>query len=258
VLPVRARSGVTPGRTDERNARYVLECLDRAVTGCRDGAFDALITGPVNKAIINAAGIPFTGHTEYLAQQTRASLPVMMLVAGGLRVALVTTHVPLRLVGASITAERIVRVVEIVHDALATHFGIPDPRITVCGLNPHAGEGGYLGDEETRLIEPALARLRRAGVAVTGPIPADTAFIPPSLAACHAVVAMYHDQGLPVLKAMGFGRAVNVTLGLPFVRVSVDHGTALELAGSGRADAGSLRAALDLAIELAARRAAAA
>lgn len=253
VLPVQARNKVIPGHTDKHNAKYVLACLERAVTGCRRGTFDALVTGPINKAVINAAGIPFTGHTEYLALKSETNLPVMMLVAGDLRVALVTTHIPLRLVSKSITVERVIRVVEIVHDALRKYFGIRDPQITVCGLNPHAGEDGYLGDEEIRVITPALEQLRGAGLVVTGPMPADTAFIPPALSGCHAVVTMYHDQGLPVLKAVGFGRAVNVTLGLPFVRVSVDHGTALELAATGRAEAGSIRVALDLAIELARR-----
>jgi 4-hydroxythreonine-4-phosphate dehydrogenase len=218
------------------------------------GRFGAMVTAPVHKGVINDAGIRFTGHTEYLAERTGARLPVMMLVGGGLRVALATTHLPLAAVSAAITAGRLTDVLTILAADLRTKFGIAAPRILVCGLNPHAGEGGHLGREELDVIEPTLLRLRAAGLQLTGPVPADTAFLPERLEGHDAVLAMYHDQGLPVLKRAAFGAGVNVTLGLPIVRTSVDHGTALDLAGTGRADPGSLLAATQLAIELGQRR----
>lgn len=237
------------GRLDPRNARYVLDTLARAVDGCLAGRFDAMVTAPVHKGVINDAGIPFTGHTEFLGERSGGD-PVMMLVAGGLRVALVTTHLPLRAVPAAITAERVDTVARILARDLRQRFGIERPCIRVLGLNPHAGEGGHLGTEERDVIEPVLESLRGEGMDMAGPLPADTAFTPRALAGADAVLAMYHDQGLPVLKYAGFGGAVNVTLGLPLVRTSVDHGTALELAASGRAESGSLRAALELAVHL--------
>ena len=242
------------GKLDVANARYVLDVLDVAVDGCSAGRFDAMVTAPVHKGIINDAGVPFTGHTEYLAERTGAHLPVMMLVGGGLRVALATTHLPLADVSAAITDERLADVLKILDADLKSRFGLAAPRILVCGLNPHAGEGGHLGREELDVIEPTLARLRAAGLQLTGPVPADTAFLPERIADHDAVLAMYHDQGLPVLKRAAFGAGVNVTLGLPIVRTSVDHGTALDLAGTGRADPGSLIAAARLAVELCTRR----
>jgi 4-hydroxythreonine-4-phosphate dehydrogenase len=242
------------GTLDAANARYVLDVLDVAVDGCISGRFDAMVTAPVHKGIINDAGVPFTGHTEYLAERTGARLPVMMLVGGGLRVALATTHLPLADVSAAITAERLADVLTILDADLKSRFGLAAPRILVCGLNPHAGEGGHLGREELDVIEPTLARLRAAGLQLTGPVPADTAFLPERVSVHDAVLAMYHDQGLPVLKRAAFGAGVNVTLGLPIVRTSVDHGTALDLAGTGRADPGSLVAAARLAVELCTRR----
>lgn len=249
-LAVTARAG----RLDASNARQVLRLIDRAVDGTLEREFAAVVTAPVQKSIINDAGIAFLGHTEYIAARTRAPLPVMLLTAGTLRVALATTHLPLRAVSAALGAERLTQILAILGHDLRRDFGISQPRIAVCGLNPHAGEGGYLGDEEQRIIAPAVARARAAGLAVSGPLPADTVFVPRHLAAYDVVLAMYHDQGLPVLKHAGFGHAVNVTLGLPIVRTSVDHGTALDLAGRGGADASSLEAAIELAAELAQRR----
>ena len=209
-----------------------------------------MITAPVHKGVINEAGIAFSGHTEFLAELTRTEQVVMMLATHGLRVALVTTHLPLRDVAGAITAERLERVTRILHTDLLGKFGIARPRILVCGLNPHAGEGGHLGREEIEIIEPTLARLRAEGLDLVGPLPADTLFTPKNLEHCDAVLAMYHDQGLPVLKYKGFGAAVNVTLGLPIVRTSVDHGTALDLAGTGRIDTGSLQVALETAYRM--------
>ncbi|MGE0581299.1 MAG: 4-hydroxythreonine-4-phosphate dehydrogenase PdxA [Steroidobacteraceae bacterium] len=243
-----------PGRLDPRNASYVLALLDAAMSGAVTHEFDAIVTAPVQKSLINEAGIAFTGHTEYLAAHSGIARPVMLLVAGGLRVALATTHLPLRAVSAAITAALLQEVLDVLATDLARLFGLARPRILVCGVNPHAGESGHLGREEIEVIAPALEAARARGLEITGPVPADTAFVPARLADFDAVLAMYHDQGLPVLKHAGFGRAVNVTLGLPFIRTSVDHGTALELAGTGRADAGSLEAALALAIEMAGRR----
>jgi 4-hydroxythreonine-4-phosphate dehydrogenase len=243
----------SPGKLDPRNASYVLSMLDRAIDGTVAGEFDAIVTAPVHKGVVNDAGVPFRGHTEYLAERTGGARPVMMLVSGSMRVALATTHLPLREVSPSITIESLCEIGEILHRDLGRWWGIAAPRIAVCGLNPHAGEGGHLGDEEIRVIAPAVARLRERGILVTGPVPADTIFVPRLLAGCDVVLAMYHDQGLPVIKHAGFDRAVNVTLGLPILRTSVDHGTALELAGTGRADAGSLLAAIRLAVTMAAK-----
>lgn len=240
---------VSPGRLDPGNAPYVLEALRIACDGCLSGTFDGLVTGPVHKGIINDAGLPFTGHTEFLAERCAAA-PVMLLVTEGLRVALATTHLPLREVSAAITMPLLERVVTIMHRDLHRRFGIADPRILVCGINPHAGEGGHLGREEIDVLRPVLEGFRARGWALEGPVPADTAFLPDRLRAVDAVLAMYHDQGLPVLKTLGFGRAVNVTLGLPIIRTSVDHGTALDLAGTDRADLGSLRAAIDMALSM--------
>jgi 4-hydroxythreonine-4-phosphate dehydrogenase len=251
-VPLAAPS--TAGRLDPANARYVLALLDAALDGCATGRFDAMVTAPVHKGVINDAGVPFTGHTEYLAERTGTGLPVMMLVGGGLRVALATTHLPLAEVSHAITAGLLTDVLTILDADLKAKFAIATPRILVCGLNPHAGEGGHLGREELDVIEPTLRRLQAGGLRLTGPVPADTAFLPERLANHDAVLAMYHDQGLPVLKRAAFGAGVNVTLGLPIVRTSVDHGTALDLAGTGRADPGSLRAATQLAIELCIRR----
>jgi 4-hydroxythreonine-4-phosphate dehydrogenase len=253
VRAVPLAAAVTPGRLDPRNAAYVVETLRLAASEVLAGAAGALVTGPVHKGVINDAGIPFTGHTEFLAQLCHAPMPVMMLVAGTLRVALATTHLPLREVPAAITAESLEAVLRVLHRDLRRRFAIAEPRILVCGLNPHAGEGGHLGREEIDTIEPLLERLRGEGLRLSGPLPADTLFTPRSLNQGDAVLAMYHDQGLPVLKHAGFGEAVNVTLGLPIVRTSVDHGTALDLAGTGRADSGSLQAALQLALQLAPR-----
>jgi 4-hydroxythreonine-4-phosphate dehydrogenase len=251
-LPLAARS--TPGRPDPANARYVLALLDRAVEGALAREFDALVTAPVHKGVINDAGIAFTGHTEYLQERTRSPRAVMMLTTGSLRVALVTTHLPLRAVSEAISVDLLCEVATILARDLTARFGVRAPRIAVCGLNPHAGEGGHLGDEELRVIAPAIARLRAAGVRASGPFPADTVFVPQVLAGYDAVLAMYHDQGLPVIKHVGFERAVNVTLGLPLIRTSPDHGTAFDLAGSGKADVASLVAAVQLAGTLAAQR----
>jgi len=251
-VPLAAAS--VPGRPDPANARYVLALLDQAIDGTLAGEFDALVTAPVHKGIINDAGIAFTGHTEYLQQRTKSARAVMMLTSGTLRVALATTHVPLRAVSGAITGDLLCEVATILAHELEARFAVPAPRIAVCGLNPHAGEGGHLGDEELRVIGPAVARMRAAGIRAEGPLPADTVFVPQVLARFDAVLAMYHDQGLPVIKHAGFERAVNVTLGLPLIRTSPDHGTAFELAGSGSADSASLVAAVQLASSLAAQR----
>ena len=250
VLSVKLARAVVAGTLDRGNAAYVLETLRTAVTGCLDKTFDALITGPVHKGVINDAGIAFSGHTEFLAELTHTTQPVMMLMTPGLRVALVTTHLPLREVSPAITRLRLESVLRVLHHDLVTRFGILQPHILVCGLNPHAGEGGYLGNEEHDVIEPVLGALRAEGLHLTGPLPADTLFTPKNLEGADAVLAMYHDQGLPVLKHQGFGNAVNITLGLPILRTSVDHGTALDLAGTGRPDVGSLTAALHTALDL--------
>lgn len=250
LLPVALYAPVSAGKLDSANAQYVLETLRVAVATCLSGQADALVTAPLHKGVINEAGIPFTGHTEYLAELTSTLEPVMMLATPGLRVALATTHLPISEVSANITGERLERVIRVLHHDLAQRFGIADPRILVCGLNPHAGEGGHLGREEIEVIQPVLERLRTEGMDLRGPLPADTLFIPKYLDHADAVLAMYHDQGLPVLKYKGFGHAVNITLGLPLVRTSVDHGTALELAGTGKAETGSLRYAIEVACEM--------
>lgn len=242
---------VRTGELDAANAAFVLQTLTRAAQGCLDGRFAGMITAPVHKGVINDGGIAFSGHTEFLADLTATEQVVMMLATGDLRVALVTTHLPLRDVADAITAERLERVTRILHADLQGKFGLARPRILVCGLNPHAGEGGHLGREEIDIIEPTLERLRTEGMDLRGPLPADTLFTPKYLQHCDAVLAMYHDQGLPVLKYKGFGAAVNVTLGLPIIRTSVDHGTALDLAGTGKVDTGSLRVALDTAYRMA-------
>ena len=249
-----------PGKLDPANGAYVLRLLDQAIEGCVSGRFAAMVTAPVHKGVIcEGLGahdtMPFTGHTEYLAEHTGTPRVVMMLVGGGLRVALVTTHLPLSAVPAAITPQALEETLRIVHADLVHHFGLKSPRILVAGLNPHAGEGGHMGREEIDVIIPVLERLRAQGMQLIGPLPADTLFVPHTLAHGDAVLAMYHDQGLPVLKHASFGGGVNVTLGLPIIRTSVDHGTALDLAGSGRADAGSLFAAIELAIDMAAARA---
>jgi 4-hydroxythreonine-4-phosphate dehydrogenase len=254
VLHRPLRTAARPGQLNAANAGYVLELLDLAADACSSGDVDAMVTAPVQKSIINDAGIAFSGHTEYLAERTGAALPVMMLVAGQLRVALATTHLPLSAVSAAITSALLEKVIRILEHDLRIRFGIAAPRIMVCGLNPHAGESGHLGHEEIDTIAPTLEALRREGLHLIGPVPADTAFTPRQLELADAVLAMYHDQGLPVLKYAGFGDAVNVTLGLPIVRTSVDHGTALSLAGTGAADPGSLIAALELALSLASTR----
>lgn len=248
VADVPLPAPVVPGRLDVANGPWVLDLIRRAAHGCQQGQFAAVVTAPVHKAVINDSGTAFTGHTEYLATLTGGATPVMLLVAGALRVALCTTHLPLSAVPAAITRARVETTAHILDDGLKRYFGIREPKIAVLGLNPHAGESGCLGDEEIREISPAIRALRASGVSVVGPLPADTAFIESNLAGVDAVLAMYHDQGLPVLKHRGFGHAVNVTLGLPIIRTSVDHGTALDLAGTGRADPGSLRAAVELAI----------
>lgn len=258
VLHVPLAAPASPGRLDVANARYVLNTLDAAIGGCRDGSFAAMVTAPVQKSIINAAGIPFTGHTEYLAERTGTERVVMMLAGEygpaehrrWLRVALATTHLPLQDVSRVLTQDELERVLRILHGDLHRSFGLDEPRILVAGLNPHAGEGGYMGREEIDVLEPVLARLRAEGMLLIGPLPADTMFTPHQLARGDAVLAMYHDQGLPVLKFATFGGGINVTLGLPIIRTSVDHGTALDLAGTGRADPGSLYAAVDCALHM--------
>ncbi len=250
IVHVPAPAPVAAGRLDVRNARYVLDVLDRAIDGCIDGTYAAMVTAPVQKSVINDAGIPFTGHTEYLAERAHADV-VMMLAGGGLRVALATTHLALHDVPAAITSDGVERVLRIVDRDLRARFRIGRPRILVAGLNPHSGEGGHMGREEIDVLQPLLDRLRAEGLDVVGPLPADTLFTPRTLVGCDCVLAMYHDQGLPVLKYASFGAGVNVTLGLPFVRTSVDHGTALDLAGTGRADPGSLFEAIEVALAMA-------
>jgi len=240
----------TPGQLSTHNAHAVLATLDRACDGCLTGEFSAMVTAPVQKSVINDAGIAFSGHTEYLQERCGVPRVVMMLACPGLRVALATTHLPLREVPEAITAERLTQVLTILHDDLRNKFGIAKPNILVAGLNPHAGESGHLGREEIEVITPTLDALRANGMTLTGPLPADTLFTPRLLAGADAVLAMYHDQGLPVLKHAGFGEAVNITLGLPIIRTSVDHGTALSLAGTGEAEVGSLQAAVNEAIHM--------
>lgn len=251
IQPVQMAEPARAGQLNTANAAYVLETLRSAAKGCLARRFDALVTGPVHKGVINDAGISFSGHTELFAQLAGVERVVMMLAVDDLRVALATTHLPLKEVSRAITGERLEQVLTTLHRGLHHQFRLQKPRIGVCGLNPHAGEGGHLGREEIEVITPALDKLRALGLDLIGPLPADTLFTPPKLAGLDAVLAMYHDQGLPVLKFKGFGRAVNITLGLPFIRTSVDHGTALDIAGAGTADCGSLQAALAQAIQLA-------
>lgn len=250
VLHVPLAVPCQPGQLDSKNAPYVLSLLDRALSGCVSGEFAAMVTAPVHKGVINQAGIPFSGHTEYLAEHTATPRVVMMLAGAGLRVALVTTHLPLKEVSGAITPAAVEETLRILHTDLVGKFGIAQPRILVAGLNPHAGEGGYLGMEEIEVIAPVLEKLRAEGMNLVGPLPADTLFTRNVLAGSDAQVAMYHDQGLAVLKYAAFEEGINITLGLPVIRTSVDHGTALDLAGTGRADPGSLFAALKLAAEL--------
>ncbi|MEW6292067.1 MAG: 4-hydroxythreonine-4-phosphate dehydrogenase PdxA [Pseudomonadota bacterium] len=244
----------TPGKLDVRNAGYVLALLDRALAGCVSGEYAALVTGPLHKGVINDAGIPFTGHTEYLAGKTGTPRVVMMLAGAGLRVALATTHLPLKDVPAAITPQELETTIRILHADLRTKFGFAHPRILVAGLNPHAGEDGHMGREEIEVITPVLQKLRAAGMDLVGPLPADTLFTKNVLAGSHAQLAMYHDQGLAVLKYAAFDEGINVTLGLPIIRTSVDHGTAFDLAGTGQASPTSLFAAIDAAIDMAQRK----
>ncbi|SHI24845.1 4-hydroxythreonine-4-phosphate dehydrogenase PdxA [Ferrimonas marina] len=251
IAPTRLAEPAVAGTLNEANSAYVVETLRFASEHNLAGEFDAVVTGPVHKGIINQAGVPFSGHTEFFAQQAGCQDVVMLLATEGLQVALVTTHIPLAYVAKAITPDRLDRIIRILHSDLQSKFGLAQPHILVCGLNPHAGEGGHLGREEIEVIEPTLAALREEGMNLTGPLPADTLFQDKYLANADAVLAMYHDQGLPVLKYKGFGKSLNITLGLPFIRTSVDHGTALDLAGTGQADAGSFHVALNKAIELA-------
>lgn len=241
---------VIAGQLNPENASYVLDTLNQATAGCVSGEFNAMVTAPLHKGVINDAGVPFSGHTEYLAKLTHAPLPVMLLAAGSFRVALATTHLPLKDVSDAITEASLTQVIEVLHQDLRTKFGLQSPTIYVCGLNPHAGEGGHLGMEEIEVIEPTIKKLQRRGMNLIGPLPADTLFTQKYLQHADAVLAMFHDQGLPVLKHASFGKAVNITLGLPIIRTSVDHGTALDLAGTGKADCGSLLEAIDRAIEM--------
>ncbi len=251
VLSVTCPEAVEIGSLNPLNASFVTNTLDTAIDMVHSGKADAIVTAPVHKGIINDAGIPFSGHTEWLAERTNASKPVMMLANNDLRVALATTHLPLKDISNAITSDLLEEIITIIHDDLQSKFHIIEPRIRVCGLNPHAGEDGHLGREEIDTIIPVLQRLRQQGFNLQGPVPADTAFLPDTLNGADAILAMYHDQGLPVLKYSGFETAVNITLGLPIIRTSVDHGTALELAGTGKANVSSLRAAVDTAIEMA-------
>jgi 4-hydroxythreonine-4-phosphate dehydrogenase len=261
VLHIPLRDVAVAGELNPANGPYVLDILDRALSGCQSGEFAAMVTAPVHKGVINQAGIPFTGHTEYLAEKTNTPLVVMMLAGntphGPLRVALATTHLPLREVADAITLDLLRNIIEILHADMRQKYGIAEPRILVAGLNPHAGEGGYLGREEIDVMIPVLDELRAKGMNLIGPLPADTMFNPPSLARGDAVLAMYHDQGLTALKYATFGHGINVTLGLPIIRTSVDHGTALDLAGTGKAEVGSLVEAINQAIFMAKRKASA-
>ncbi|MFC3150800.1 4-hydroxythreonine-4-phosphate dehydrogenase PdxA [Litoribrevibacter euphylliae] len=245
----------THGQLNTKNAQYVLDTLTHAAKGCMNDVYQGMVTAPVQKSVINDAGIPFSGHTEFLEELTGAKKVVMMLATQGLKVALVTTHLPLRDVADSITPSLLTEIIHVTHQDLQGYFGIENPHIYVCGLNPHAGEGGHLGMEEIEIIEPTLHQLRSEGIQLTGPLPADTLFTDKYLKHADAVLAMYHDQGLPVLKYKGFGNAANITLGLPIIRTSVDHGTALDLAGKGIADQGSLLTAIDYGYKMAAARA---
>jgi len=253
-LPKKLAAPVQAGILNKKNAPYVLASLQKALDGCLTKQFDAVVTAPVHKGIINDAGVAFTGHTEFFADGADVQQVVMMLATPELRVALATTHLPLNKVSKAITQQSLTRVIEIINISLQQQVGIPHPRIAVCGLNPHAGEDGHLGREEIDIISPVIERLSQQGLALSGPWPADTIFVAEKLANYDVVLAMYHDQGLPVLKHRGFGKAVNVTLGLPFIRTSVDHGTALDLAGTGKANSSSLQAAIDMAVDMAKRK----
>lgn len=251
IVPINTATPAVAGKLDVLNAQYVLECLDTALEACQNKVCDGLVTGPVQKSIINDAGINFSGHTEYLAQKTQTPTVVMMLASAQMRVALATTHIPLRDVAAAISKQSLQTVLEIINRDLTTKFAIQKPKILVCGLNPHAGEGGHLGSEEIEIITPAIKSLQNRGLDIVGPLPADTLFTPRHLNDADAVLAMYHDQGLPVLKHASFGRAANITLGLPIIRTSVDHGTALDLAGTGDASYSSLESAITVAAQMA-------
>lgn len=250
VQPIALDVPIQAGEPNQLASPYVLAMLDHAIAGCQQGRYQAMVTGPLNKAMINDSGVAFSGHTEYLAEKTGAPLPVMMLATEGLRVALMTTHLPLRDVADAIDQDLIKAICRIVWHDLHNKFGIKQPKILLCGLNPHAGENGYLGREEIDIVQPALSSLRAEGIMVEGPLPADTLFQPRYLDDTDVVIAMYHDQGLPVLKFKGFGQSANITLGLPIVRTSVDHGTAYDLAGTGRADVGSLLTAINVAKQM--------
>lgn len=251
VAPVTAAGNVKSGKLNTLNAPYVIETIRVAAEGCLKGTFDAMVTGPIQKSVINDAGIAFSGHTEFLQEIACAPRVVMMLASTKLRVALVTTHLPLRKVSDEITEQNLQQTIEILHRDLISRFGIKQPHILIAGLNPHAGESGHLGTEEREIIEPVIEQFRQQGMSLEGPLPADTLFTEKYLARADAVLAMYHDQGLPVLKNMSFGDSVNLTLGLPFVRTSVDHGTALDIAGSGAANEQSLITAIDMASTMA-------
>jgi len=254
VLPVKLNTVSSPGKLNAKNASYVLETLDIACQACLSKKFDAVVTTPIQKSIINDAGISFSGHTEYFAKQCNDAFPVMLLACPELRVALVTTHLPLRDVPEAISTERVEKTIRIVIDEMSSHFGIKKPAITVCGLNPHAGENGHLGSEEISIINPVINSFIRNGYNVSGALPADTAFRLEQRQKTDVFICMYHDQGLPVLKTLGFGEAVNITLGLPIIRTSVDHGTALELAGTGKAQCDSLLAAIEMANQMASHK----
>jgi len=256
VSPIALNEIEVAGELNPANGQYVLDTLTHAAQGCLDSRYDAMVTAPVHKGVINDAGVAFTGHTEFLEEYTNTERVVMMLATEGLMVALVTTHLPLKDVPAAITEERLTQVIKVLDGDLKRYFALPNARILVCGLNPHAGEGGHMGKEEIEVIEPALTQLRQQGIHLSVPLPADTLFTDKVLATGDAVLAMYHDQGLPVLKYKGFGQAANITLGLPIIRTSVDHGTALDLAGTGKADGGSLKTAIQYAQIMAASRAA--
>ena len=251
VVTVKVAMPVEPGVLNQANAPYVLNCLDAAIASCQEGLCQAMVTGPVQKSIINDAGIKFSGHTEYLAEKTKSDTVVMMLATEELRVALATTHLPLRDVPDAISVELLMPIIDVLYQDLQNKFGIKQPTILVSGLNPHAGEGGHLGHEEINVIAPVIRHYREAGRNIVGPLPADTLFTQKHLMSADAVLVMYHDQGLPVLKYQGFGRAANITLGLPIIRTSVDHGTALDIAGTGCADIGSLHAAIKVAVQMA-------
>lgn len=254
ILPVKLKTASLPGELNVNNASYVLETLDLACDGCLSNNFDAVVTTPIQKSVINDAGIAFSGHTEYFAERCNDAFPVMLLACPECRVALVTTHLALRDVADAITTERVEKTIRIVIDEMSDHFGIKKPAITVCGLNPHAGEGGHLGTEEITIINPVINDFVKRGYNVSGSLPADTAFRLEQRQKTDVFICMYHDQGLPVLKTLGFGEAVNITLGLPIIRTSVDHGTALELAGSGKAQCDSLLAAIEMANNMATHR----